>query len=154
MTQHRRRAARQHGRNAMAIGRQHAMPHGIHPSVHAVQPSAHAAVLRCAGTEAKTLKLRERHDTMLSRRQLGQRRPQRGWTVLAKVSFANSVHPSSLGRIVIPIYAGVLRMCASPSKIRPTPGRSPGESARWLQRTMPSGPTMTRARLVMPPGSK
>ena len=46
------------------------------------------------------------------------------------------------------------RRAARPSKMRPTPGRSPGESARWLQRTTPSGPTMTSARLVMPPGSK
>jgi ligand-binding SRPBCC domain-containing protein len=43
---------------------------------------------------------------------------------------------------------------ARPSKMRPTPGRSPSESARWLQRTTPSGPTMTIARFVQPRGSK
>ena len=43
---------------------------------------------------------------------------------------------------------------ARPSKISPTPGRSDGESARWLQRTTPSGPTMTSARFVIPRGSK
>ena len=40
----------------------------------------------------------------------------------------------------------------APSKMRLTPGRSPGESAWYDQRTTPSGPTMTSARLVIPAG--
>jgi hypothetical protein len=43
---------------------------------------------------------------------------------------------------------------ASPSKRTLTPGRSPGDEARWLQRTTWSGPTMTSARLEKPAGSK
>lgn len=93
MTQHGSYAAREHRRHAPAIGRQYAVPHGIHPSVQAMQPAADAAVLRRAGTEAEFAKLRQRQDTMLPGRQLGQRQLQRGWTVLAKVTFANSVHP-------------------------------------------------------------
>ena len=41
---------------------------------------------------------------------------------------------------------------ASASKMRLAPGRSPGESATWLQRTVPSGSTITSARCGKPPG--
>ena len=40
----------------------------------------------------------------------------------------------------------------SASKIRLAPGRSPGESASWLQRTVPSGSMTTSARCGKPPG--
>jgi hypothetical protein len=40
----------------------------------------------------------------------------------------------------------------SASKIRFAPGRSLGEAASWLQRTVPSGSVTTSARCGKPPG--
>jgi ligand-binding SRPBCC domain-containing protein len=59
-----------------------------------------------------------------------------------------------VGRDLEAIFDYRAKAVARPSKMSPTPGRSPSESARWLQRTTQSGPTMTIARLVQPRGSK
>ena len=111
-------------------------------------------MLSSTGTEAESPKLRERDDSMLTSRQLGHRPLQRQWVEFATVDVVDSTHPAMVAGSVLQRYAGVLRNAASPSKMRPTPGRSPGVSATKLQRTTPSGPTITSARLVMPPGSK
>jgi hypothetical protein len=106
------------------------MADAIHPSMHTMQPTADAAVLGGPGTEANRPQLRQRHDTMLARRQLGHRRIQRERAAFAKVTFVDAAHPLSVGWIVLRLYAAVLRISASPSKMRPTPGRSPGVGAR------------------------